>query len=375
MKKLLTILTALTIVLTIQAESPQKISYQAIIRNTKGALVTNQNVGMKISIQKWVLAMPKPYYSTIYAETQTQATNENGLVSIAIGTGTPVEGSVLFKNIDWAAETLYLKTEIDPSGGSAYSITSTTQLLSVPYALHAKTAGSASIAESAKSITTSSGVYTPEYVVDIDGNAYKTIKIGDQVWMAENLKTTRYRNGDAISNQTMPIPWGTTTNGAWCDYKNLPLNGNKYGHLYNWYAVADPRNIAPEGWHVPTATEWIELRNYLIANGGNWDETQTDNKIAKSMAACTNWQNNSTIEGSVGNDILQNNSSGFNALPGGYRNFDSTFKYIGTYSMWWSSTASSTKDAYYSCLYVFKADLTIPSTQNIYGFSVRCVKD
>ncbi len=375
MKKLLILFATLFIVLTLQAESPEKISYQAIIRNTKGELVTNQNIGMRISIQKWVLSLPKPYYSTIYAETQTPVTNDNGLVSIAIGTGTHVEGSILFKDIDWSAETLYLKTDIDPAGGTAYSITSTTQLLSVPYALHAETATYAKTSETANSITTSSGAYTPEYVVDIDGNAYKTIKIGNQVWMDENLKTTRYRNGEAISNLTMPIPWGTTTSGAWCDYNNLPLNGNKYGHLYNWYAVSDPRNIAPEGWHVPTANEWLELRNYLIANGGNWDETQTDNKIAKSMAACTNWQNNSTTEGSVGNDILQNNSSGFNALPGGYRNFDATFKYIGTYSMWWSSTAASTKDAYYSYLYVFKADLAIPSTQNIYGFSVRCVKD
>ena len=372
MKKITTLLAALTILLTLQAESPEKISYQAIIRNAKGELVKNQSTGMKISIQKWVMAMPKPYYSSIYAETHSPTTNENGLISIAIGTGTVVEGSTPFKDIDWSKETLYLKTEIDPAGGTSYSVISTTQLLSVPYALHAKTA---TTAQKAESLTLNGASYTPEYVVDIDGNAYKTIKIGKQVWMAENLKTTRYRNGEAISNVKDPIPWGTTTSGAWCDYKNLPLNGNKYGHLYNWYAVADPRNIAPEGWHVPTVSEWVELRNYLIANGGNWDETQTDNKIAKSLAACTNWQNNSTTEGSVGNDILQNNSSGFNALPGGYRNFDSTFKYIGSYSMWWSSYAASAKDAFYSYLYVFKVDFTIPSTQNICGFSVRCVKD
>ena len=360
MKKLTTLLTALFMALLIQAESPQKISYQAIIRNSKGELVKNQNVGMKISIQKWVIAIPKSYYSTIYAETQSSATNENGLVSIAIGKGTLVEGSVLFKDINWGAEPLFLKTEIDPAGGNAYSITSTTELLSVPYALHAKTANS---------------VNSGGFCADIDGNVYKTIKIGNQVWMAENLKTTRYRNGEAISNVKDPIPWGTTTSGAWCDYKNLPLNGNKYGHLYNWYAVADPRNIAPEGWHVPTVSEWVELRNYLIANGGNWDETQTDNKIAKSLAACTNWQNNSTTEGSVGNDILQNNSSGFNALPGSYRNFDSTFKYIGSYSMWWSSTASSTTNAYYRYLYVFRVETMKASVQKVCGFSVRCVKD
>lgn len=160
MKKLLTILTALFIVLTLLAESSEKISYQAIVRNAKGELVKNQSTGMKISIQKWVLAMPKPYYSTIYAESQTPITNENGLISIAIGTGTVVEGSTPFKDIDWSKETLYLKTEIDPAGGTSYSVISTTQLLSVPYALHAKTATkseaskSAGIADIAKSVST-----------------------------------------------------------------------------------------------------------------------------------------------------------------------------------------------------------------------------
>ena len=368
MKKLLTLFAALFIVLLLQAESPEKISYQAIIRNTKGELVKNQAIGMKISIYFY----NKSVSVTSYVETQTPTTNENGLVSIEIGTGKAVTG--VFADINWAAKAYYLKTEIDPSGGSAYSITSTTQLLSVPYALHAKTAGSASIAESAKSITTSSGVYTPEYVVDIDGNAYKTIKIGDQVWMAENLKTTRYRNGDAISNQTMPIPWGTTTNGAWCDYKNLQLNGNKYGHLYNWYAVADPRNIAPEGWHVPTDAEWTELVNYLIANGGNWDGTTTGNKIGKSLAAATNWKSYTT-EGAIGFDILINNSSGFTALPGGYRGSDGTFYGIGYYGDWWSSTEDGATYAWSRVLDYSGSSLYRGSNSKSYGFSVRCLRD
>ena len=137
MKKLLALFDALFIVLLLQAQSPEKMSYQAIIRNTKGALVTNQNVGMRISIQKSVI-VPKPSYVTIYSETQTPITDENGLISIAIGTGTLVSGSILFKDIDWAGESLFIKTETDPAGGSNYTITGTSQLLSVPYALHAK---------------------------------------------------------------------------------------------------------------------------------------------------------------------------------------------------------------------------------------------
>ena len=137
MKKLITLLAALSIVLSLSAQAPEKMSYQAIIRNTKGALVSNQNVGMRISIQKSVI-VPKPSYVTIYSETQTPITDENGLISIAIGTGTLVSGSILFKDIDWAGESLFIKTETDPAGGSNYTITGTSQLLSVPYALHAK---------------------------------------------------------------------------------------------------------------------------------------------------------------------------------------------------------------------------------------------
>lgn len=134
MKKLLIILTALFIVLLIKAESPQKISYQAIIRNAKGELVKNQAIGMKISIYFYNKTTPV----TSYAETQTPTTNENGLVSIEIGTGKVVTG--VFADINWAVRAFYLKTEIDPGGRTSYSITSETQILSVPYALHAKTA-------------------------------------------------------------------------------------------------------------------------------------------------------------------------------------------------------------------------------------------
>lgn len=160
MKKLLSILAVAFFIAGLSAQSPEKISYQAIVRNTKGALVVNQTVGMKISIQKWVFAIPKPYYSTIYAETQTPVSNENGLISIAIGTGTVVSGSVSFADIKWESETYYLRTDIDITGGTAYSISSVTQLLSVPYAFHSKTAiksetaKSAGIADTAKSVLT-----------------------------------------------------------------------------------------------------------------------------------------------------------------------------------------------------------------------------
>ena len=144
MKKTITILVALFIWLSLAAQAPEKMSYQAVVRNEKGALVLNRTLGMK-----YTFAIPKPYYTTIYAETHTPVTNENGLVSIAIGTGTLVPWSIPFKDINWGAETYYLRTDIDLSGGSTYTISSTQQLLSVPYSLTSKTAVKADTASKA----------------------------------------------------------------------------------------------------------------------------------------------------------------------------------------------------------------------------------
>ena len=365
MKKLLIILTALFIVLLIKAESPQKISYQAIIRNAKGELVKNQAIGMKISIYFYNKTTPV----TSYAETQTPTTNENGLVSIEIGTGKVVTG--VFADINWAVRAFYLKTEIDPGGKTSYSIIADTQILSVPYALHAKTA---TTAESTSTISISGRNVELPYCADIDGNVYKTVKIGNQVWMAENLKTTRYRNGEVIPNVKDNIAWAALTTGAWCDNNYMAINGNKYGHLYNWYAVSDSRNLAPEGWHVPTDAEWTELENYLIANGGNWDNTTTGNKIAKSMAATIDWRISET-NGAIGQNISINNSSGFTALPGGFRSIN-VIVLVGRLGYWWSSTAGNNPDeAFGRSLYFEDVNLIKLNLTKDHALSVRCVKD
>ena len=367
MKKLTIFFAALFIVLLLQAESPEKISYQAIVRNTKGELVKNQSIGMKISIYFYNKTMPV----TSYAETHTPTTNENGLVSIEIGTGKVVTG--VFADLDWAAKAYYLKTEIDPGGRTSYSITSDTQILSVPYALHAKTA---TTSESTNTISiTGKNVELP-YCADVDGNVYKTVKIGNQVWMAENLKVTRYRNGEVIPNVKDGSAWSALTTGAWCDYNNLAINGSKFGHLYNWYAVADPRNIAPEGWHVPTEAELTELQDYLIANGGNWDGSTTGNKIAKSLAATTNWKSVTTI-GDIGNEISTNNSSGFSGLPSGLRHpTRGDFDTIGIGGFWWCSSINANGSG--AWLWLLGADdqfMTKTDNVKIFGFSVRCIKD
>jgi len=211
-------------------------------------------------------------------------------------------------------------------------------------------------------------------VTDIDGNEYHTVTIGTQVWMVENLKTTRYRNGDVIPNVSSSVDWSNQTTGAYSNYNNNDANGNKYGRLYNGYAVSDSRNIAPAGWHVPTDEEWVVLKEYLAANLG------TSGSVAKTMASNKDWAS-STNERAIGNDLTKNNSSGFTAMPGGYRLDDGAFNPIGYVGFWWSSTGvlfSSTLED--EKLYVwgldcdeeFMKEMGIPAS---YGYSVRCIRN
>jgi uncharacterized protein (TIGR02145 family) len=387
MKKLTSLVAALSIALTLQAESPEKISYQAIIRNTKGELVKNQIISLKISIYFYNKTVPV----TSYVETHTTTTNENGLVNIEIGTGTVVTG--VFADLDWAAKAYYLKTEIDLGGRTSYSITSDTQILSVPYALHAKTASNAEIASTAlTSQSAQTSAFATEAIsaqsvdingkkiyfdlcIDADNNIYKTVKIGNQVWMAENLRTTKYRNGTSISKITSNTSWEALTTGAWCNYNNKDVYGTSFGHLYNWYAISNINNIAPFGWHVPTDEDWTTLENFLIANGGNWDGTLTGDKIAKSIASFNYWDS-STTTGAIGNDPASNNITGFSAYPGGYRLFNGSFIGLGGNCQWWTSTESSSTHAW--CRYL-GLDAGIGLGRGSYykngGFYVRCVKD
>jgi uncharacterized protein (TIGR02145 family) len=197
--------------------------------------------------------------------------------------------------------------------------------------------------------------------------------------MAENLRTTKYNDGSPISNITSRTTWDSciyTQMGAYCYYDNATNSDSikNFGALYNWYSV-NTGKLAPAGWHVPTSAEWDTLRNYLIANGYNYDGTTTENKIAQSMAAKTDWES-SKVDGAVGKDLTKNNRSGFSGLPGGFRSNAGTFDARRERGSWWSATEDFTKIAKYRFL---GCDLT-----NLYGndpeymscgFSVRLVRD
>jgi uncharacterized protein (TIGR02145 family) len=214
-----------------------------------------------------------------------------------------------------------------------------------------------------------------ETVNDADGNKYNTVKIGTQVWTVENLKTTRYNDGTPIPNVTDNYQWSNLSTGAYCNYDNLESNAATYGRLYNWYAV-NTGKLAPAGWHVPTDNDWTILEKYLIANGYNYDGTKDVDKIAKSLCAKTNWAL-SNLAGTPGAVPENNNSSGFTALPCGYRYIgNGTFDYVGKVGYWWSSTELYEDYDYSRCLHFSTKDLLkYYNYDKGYGFSVRLVRD
>jgi uncharacterized protein (TIGR02145 family) len=209
-------------------------------------------------------------------------------------------------------------------------------------------------------------------VNDIDGNTYNYITIGTQTWMVENLKTTKFRNGQTISNITDNNTWANSVTAAWCDYLNLTTNGTTFGHLYNWYAIGDSRNIAPAGWHVPTDAEWTILENYLNKNGFS-----SDNSISKSLASNTKWTSSFNLV-ATGNNIATNNKSGFSALPAGNRYYSSGvfFEVLKTADFWSSTeyigdnTYAWGRNLYFSTNY-----LNTNNYKKNYGLSIRCIRD
>lgn len=197
-------------------------------------------------------------------------------------------------------------------------------------------------------------------VTDIDGNVYKIVTIDTQVWMAENLKTTKYRNGNLIgttSPPTLKISTESSPKYQWA-YEGSESNVATYGRLYTWYAATDSRNVCPTGWHLPTDAEWTTLTTYLggaSVAGGQLKETGT-----------THWQSPNTHA---------TNSSVFTALPSGDRRNDGPFYNIGDYGYWWSSTERNTNGAWvrymtYDTSYVYSY-----YAYKTAGFSVRCLRD
>jgi len=191
----------------------------------------------------------------------------------------------------------------------------------------------------------------------------KSVKIGKQIWMAENLNVDKFRNGDSIPEAKTAEEWeraGKSGQPAWCYYENKNTNGKKYGKLYNWFAVNDPRGLAPEGWHIPSEDEWTRLSDFL---GG-------EAVASKKIKSTEGWRDDINT-GKSGNGT---NESGFNAMPGGYRFYSAMFNGIGFSTKWWTSSEDYT-DVWTRGL-SFNEDSVDSTTQDKdHGLSVRCLKD
>jgi len=437
MKKLIFVTIIIFINITGFTQLPEKISYQAVIRDSGNNLLINTLVGLRLSVLK-----DSENGSVAYNQSFLTTTNENGLVSLEFGGNS--EGG----DVNWAKGPFFLKVEVDPAGGTDYTISGVNQILTVPYAIYAEKSKSFDgfITENqiidlknylteekdpmAVRLTdnqeikgnktfldginagnnTITNVANPEYdndavnkayvdelerkvenlenilienglfkLIDIENNVYEVVKIGNQLWMSENLKTTKYNDGTDILNVMDSAQWETlnqTKTAAYCWYRNDMSYKEIYGALYNWYVV-ETEKLCPVGWHVPTDQEWTDLEDYLIANGYNYDGSYTTDKTGKSLASDTDYWQTSEITGAVGNTDFEEyrNRSGFNGLPAGYRGSAiAMFQYMGQMGSWWSSSAYS-EYVWYRYLYNNRVDLAPHSNEKRSGLSVRCIKD
>lgn len=209
-------------------------------------------------------------------------------------------------------------------------------------------------------------------VTDYDGNVYQTVTIGSQIWMAENLKVTHYRNGDLIPNVTDNTAWKLLTTGAYCEINNDVSTVETYGRLYNYYAAADTRNIAPTGWHVASDTDWIQLEIALgmtlaQAEGFGWRGSNEGGKLKE--AGLTYWN---------APNLGATNESGFNALPSGYRFFiTGAYESVGSSTSYWAVPDKIIRQLAYDYSAIYR--VVAPSSGELnnlkYGFSIRCVKE
>lgn len=222
-------------------------------------------------------------------------------------------------------------------------------------------------------------------VTDIDGNVYHTVTIGKQVWMAENLKTTRYSDGTSIPLVSADPLWESLTPSckAFCWYNDDVSNKESYGALYTWTAAMNGaassnhipsgvQGVCPAGWHLPSDAEWTILTDYLIVNG--YANSSYGIDIGKSMAATSNWIA-FQVSGTVGHDQTSNNRSGFAALPSGSRLYSGAFNQAGRIGNWWRSTEQSDALAYFRYISYSNSRMYSSSCNKQNGLSIRCLKD
>lgn len=326
---------------SIFGQVPGSLNYQTVLRDASGALMANDDVSITLSIMQGSATG-----STVYSETHNTTTNSQGLIGLKVGSEDPMG----FDSIDWGNGPYFLKTEVDGEE------TVTTQLLSVPYALYAESSETKDILENI-------GIIPENYtgtLTDIEGNVYKTITIGTQTWMAENLRTGILNDSTNLSWIMQDAVWESSSEPSYCFYGNGFSNtyvSVTCGALYNWIAVHSDK-LCPTDWHVPTYTEWTTLINYL---GG---EDVAGGKLKESGTYHWDRPNAEAV-----------NETNFTALPGGYRNANGSYHLIGGLGYWWTATFDLLPNASFIGLTCNSGEAHRSAMDIRSGFSVRCVKD
>ncbi len=413
------ILFAALFVSAVNAQAPWQFNYQAVLRDDAGQVLASEEVSVEISILK-----DSPEGEEVFTETHQTATNEFGLVNLQVGSLSSLE------DIDWKEAAYFVRVSVN---GSQMG---TSPLLSVPYAMHAATSADAfsgdyedlenlpdldafigiedaqqgdmlfysgenwqvlNPGEEGQVLMVVEGMPQwaevpengdePGTVSDIDGNVYPTVVIGTQEWMAENLRTTRYANGDDIPTGLGDNDWVNTTDGAYAVFPHENVDGvnseeqmiEYYGKLYNWYAVDDSRGLCPAGWKVPDYNDWDVLEGFLTGEGhdgqqGNVlkDCRQVDSPLGDECQTSEHprW-NEDTWNDNYGTDLY-----GFSGLPSGYRGNNGFYFASGMLALYWTSSESGDNTGWHRHLSVNGSILNIDNIhQKITGFSIRCIKE
>jgi len=387
MKNLAAILLFTFLTGSLYAQVPALIPYQAIARDASGQPLANTSVNARFTIHD-----VNPTGPIVWQEIQTVNTNAMGLFTTQLGS------NISLSSVDWGRDAKFMQVEMDL--GNGFVDIGTQQMLSVPYALQSQQANGVDfrISFSGDSLIFGNGlfliidglsaqnpydglegidhtcgtqgVHNPKLnygnLIDQEGNSYKTIVIGNQEWMAENLNVSIYRNGDSIATGLTDFEWENTTNtqlGAWAYPNNDVANVCPLGKHYNWYACTDPRGLCPIGWHVPGNDEWTVLTDFLggAAVAGGAMKSRGQIELGNGLWYAPN-------EGAT-------NSSGFSGLPGGSRNFQGFFAPPGYYGTWWSNSYAGNNTAWSRSVYDNQTSISYNDFYALNGFSVRCLKD